>query len=64
MIVGGILYALSFDWVSQAVLPVWAMGKVQLPQLVGVGATVIFATLGLFTITFFVILERRAPKAD
>ena len=40
------------------------MGKVQLPQLLGVDATVIFVALGLFTITFFVILERRAPKAD
>ena len=63
MILGGILYALSFDWVSQSILPVWAMGKVQLPQLFGVGAPVIFAALGLFAITFFVILERRAPKA-
>jgi len=43
MILGGILYALSFDWVSQTILPVWAMGKVQLLQLFGVGAPVIFA---------------------
>ena len=63
MILGGILYALSFDWVSQTILPVWAMGKVQLPQLFGVGAPVIFAVLGLFAITFFVILERRSAKA-
>ena len=63
MILGGILYALSFDWVSQTILPVWAMGKVQLPQLLGVGAPVIFAALGLFAITFFVILERRSAKA-
>jgi len=63
MILGGILYALSFDWVSQTILPVWAMGKVQLPQLFGVGAPVIFAALGLFAITFFVILERRSAQA-
>ena len=62
MILGGILYALTFDWVSQAILPVWAMGKVQLPQLLGVGAPVIFAVLGLFVVVFFVITERRSVK--
>ena len=59
MILGGILYALTFDWVSQAILPVWAMGKVQLPQLLGVGAPAVFVALGLLVIAFFVILERR-----
>lgn len=62
MIAGGILYALSFDWVSQAILPVWAVGKVQLPQLLGVGAPVVFAVFALFVIVFFVILERRSAK--
>lgn len=64
MILGGILYALTFDWVSQAILPVWAVGKVQLPQLIGVGAPVIFVALGLFVITFFAILERRSAKTN
>lgn len=62
MIIGGILYALTFDWVSQAILPIWAMGKVQLPQLLGVSAPVIFAALGLFAIVFFVSLERRSAN--
>ena len=62
MILGGILYALSFDWVSQVILPVWAMGKVQLPQLLGVSAPVIFVALGLFVIAFFVMPERRSAK--
>ena len=39
------------------------MGKVQLPELLGVGPTVIFGALGLCMITFFVILERRSAKA-
>lgn len=59
MILGGILYALTFDWMSQAIPPVWATGKVQLPQLPRVGAPVIFVALVLFTIAFFVIPERR-----
>ncbi|MEQ1773517.1 MAG: YeeE/YedE thiosulfate transporter family protein [Burkholderiales bacterium] len=62
MILGGILYALSFDWVSQAILPVWAMGKVQLHQLIGVSAPVVFIGLGLLVIWFFVILERRSGE--
>ena len=64
MILGGILYALTFDWVSQAILPVWAMGKVQLPELLGVGAPVILVALGLFVIAFFAILERRSAKTN
>ena len=59
MIVGGILYALSFDWVSQAILPVWAMGKLQLPHMLGIGAPVFFVLLVFLVIAFFVFLERR-----
>lgn len=63
MILGGILYALTFDWVSQAILPVWGMGKVQLPQLLGVAAPMIFAGLGLFALVFFSVLERRSGNS-
>ena len=35
MIVGGILYALSFDWVSQAVLPVWRWARCNCPNYSG-----------------------------
>ena len=62
MLAGGMLYATSFDWVSQTLLPVWAMGKVQLPQLIGVGAPVVFAVPGLLVIAFFVMLERLPQK--
>jgi hypothetical protein len=62
MIGGGILYALTFDWVSHAILPVWAMGKVQLPQLLGVGALAIFVALGLSVLMFFWVLERRSAR--
>lgn len=37
----------------------FGIGKVQLPQLLGVDAPVVFAALGLFVIAFFVIVERR-----
>lgn len=63
MILGGVLYALSFDWVAQSILPVWAMGKVQLPQLLGVGAPVIFIALVLLLFVI-AILERRTAKSS
>ena len=63
MILGGVLYALSFDWVSQSILPVWAMGKVQLPQLLGVSAPVIFIALVL-VLFLIATLERRTAKSS
>jgi uncharacterized membrane protein YedE/YeeE len=62
MLVGGMLYAFSFDWVSAAIIPVWAMGKVQLPQLLGVSAFTLLAGLAAFALLFFVLIERLAPK--
>jgi uncharacterized membrane protein YedE/YeeE len=60
MLVGGIAYALSFDWVKANILPVGAMGKMQLPALLGVSAPVIFAVLAVVALVFFALLERRA----
>lgn len=60
MLVGGIAYALTFDWVKANILPVGAMGKVQLPALLGVSAPVIFAVLAVVALAFFALLERRS----
>ncbi|MBV5270237.1 MAG: YeeE/YedE family protein [Afipia sp.] len=62
MLAGGILYALSFDWVKANILPVGAMGKVQLPALLGVNAPVIFAVLAIAAVAFFAVLESRPTK--
>ncbi len=58
MLVGGVAYALSFDWVSKAIIPVGQMGKVQLPQLLGVGAPVIFIALAVVALVVFALIER------
>lgn len=60
MLLGGVLYALSFDWVKANILPVGAMGKVQLPQLLGVNAPVMLAGLAVVAIVMFVAIERYA----
>lgn len=64
MLTGGALYALSFDWVKANILPVGAMGKVQLPQLLGVGAPTVFAALVVIALVTFALIERyaRAPR--
>lgn len=62
MLIGGILYALSFDWVKANILPVGAMGKVQLPALLGVSAPVIFAVLAVAAVAFFAFLENRPTQ--
>ena len=59
MIAGGILYALTFDVVKVEILPVWALGKVRLPELTGVPAPVFLIGLGLFGAGLFTALRRR-----
>ncbi len=58
MLVGGVLYALSFDWVKATILPVGKMGKMQLPELLGVGAPLIFAALAAIALVAFTLIER------
>ena len=62
MLVGGALYALSFDWVKANILPVGAMGKMQLPQLLGIGAPMIFAVLAVAAFLAFALIERYAHR--
>jgi uncharacterized membrane protein YedE/YeeE len=61
MIAGGILFALSFDWIKATILPVAAYGKIRLPEVVGLSAPVIFAILAVGALLFFAWLERRKP---
>lgn len=62
MLAGGILYALSFDWVKANVLPVGAMGKVQLHTLLGISPWVIFAALAVVALALFVAIERASAR--
>ena len=58
MIVGGILFALSFDWVKANILTVGAYGKIRLPDVTGVPAPVWFAGLTVIAIGFFIWVEK------
>ena len=59
MIVGGILFALSFDWVKANILTVGAYGKIRLPDVTGIPSPVWFAGLTLVAIAFFIWAERQ-----
>ncbi len=64
MIVGAILYAMSFDWLKAHVLNVWALGKVRLPDLTGIPDAAWFIALALGAAGFFWWIESsRASQA-
>ncbi|MCX7931873.1 MAG: YeeE/YedE family protein [Rhodovarius sp.] len=58
MLVGAVLYALSFDWVRTHILPVGALGKVTLMDVTGIPAAWIFAGLVVIAISLFAWAER------
>ena len=58
MIAGGILFALSFDWVKAHILTVGAYGKITLPDVTGIPAPVWFAVLTAGALGFFVWVEK------
>jgi uncharacterized membrane protein YedE/YeeE len=64
MLLGGILYALSFGWISGHVLGVGSRGKVRLPDVTGVSDWAWFAALAGVAVVLFAALEwaERRPR--
>lgn len=60
MLAGGIAYALTFDWVKAHILPVGAMGKVQLPELLGMSPAMIFSALIVVAAAAFYAIEKKS----
>jgi uncharacterized membrane protein YedE/YeeE len=63
MMVGGIAYALTFDWVAANILPVGAYGKLRLPELLGLPEWVCYAGLLVMTISVFALVNKAEKKA-
>jgi Trk-type K+ transport system membrane component len=63
MILGGIAYALTFDWVAANILPVGAYGKLRLPELLGLPEWVCYAGLVVMTISVFALVNKAEKKA-
>jgi uncharacterized membrane protein YedE/YeeE len=63
MMVGGIAYALTFDWVAANILPVGAYGKLCLPELLGLPEWVCYAGLVAMTAGIFALVRKAEAKA-
>jgi uncharacterized protein len=63
MIVGAVLYALSYDWMKANVIPVEALGKVRLPDVTGIPDLAWYGGLAVLAIVLFVVLERFEKKS-
>ena len=57
MLFGAMLYAFSFAWVRDNILSVWALGKVTLPQVMGVTPLAMYVALAVTTLAFFIAIE-------
>ncbi len=57
MLLGAILYALSFDWIKANILSVAAFGPVRLPELTGISDAIWLAGLAVLALLGFAALE-------
>jgi uncharacterized membrane protein YedE/YeeE len=65
MLLGGVLYALSFPWVEAHIQKVAALGKVRLPDVTGVSDWGWFAILcAIAGVVFWLIETRLKPKPE
>lgn len=62
MLAGGILYALSFRWVSEHILNVAALGKLRLPDVTGLPDWGWFLILAAVALVVFVVIDRINPR--
>ena len=58
MLVGGVLYALSYDWIAANVLPVADLGKIRLPELASLPEWVWYTGLVAMAVGVFAIVNR------
>lgn len=64
MLVGGALYAFTYDWVAAKILPVADLGKVRLPEVVGGPDWLWYAGLVAVAAGIFAILGRLHPSPE
>lgn len=58
MLVGGVAYALTYDWVAATILPVADMGKKRLPDLVALPEGVWYGALVAMAVVVFALVHR------
>jgi len=58
MMVGGILYALTYPWVAKNILPVADVGTMTLDKLLGIPVWAVFAILSVVAISVFAMVTK------
>ncbi len=58
MMLGGILYALSFPWIAKNILPVADVGKQTLDQFFGIPVWAVFVLLAMIALGVFVLVHK------
>lgn len=64
MVVGGVLFALSYPWVKAHLLGVWALGKKRLPELTGWSDWTWMGLLAAVAVVVFVLIELKERKSS
>lgn len=59
MVFGAIVYAMAYDWLKAWILPVWAFGKIRLPDVGGLPDLAWFAAIAAGAALLFVFIETR-----
>lgn len=60
MLVGGILYALSFSWLKENIFTIGAYGKIRLPDITGLPDYTFYIALIVLALVLFRFLDRKA----
>jgi uncharacterized membrane protein YedE/YeeE len=63
MLVGGMLYGLTYPWVRDHIETVWAMGKKRLPELVGLSDWAWMGILAAIAVAFFFLMDRKSDSS-
>ena len=64
MLVGGILYALSFTWVQANIQNVGVLGKIRLPEITGIPDWGWFGILAVIAGVVFTLIHKFGPAED
>lgn len=59
MLIGGIIYALSFPWIKENIIPVASLGKIRLPEITGISDIVWLVSLLIISVVLFRVLDRK-----
>ena len=62
MLLGGVAYAFSFDWVAVHILPVGAFGKLRIPELLSLPEWVCYLGLLAMSVGTFYLIGRHEPE--